>query len=65
MVNVDKLLQVATLLLFISDYIDPCTRTYVLRITNNKPHVVGAQLCRLFTVDAHTDVLKPIHGKII
>jgi len=29
------------------------------------PHVVGAQLYRLSTVDAHTDVLKPIHGKII
>jgi len=29
------------------------------------PHVVGAQLYRLYTVDAHTDVLKPIHGKII
>jgi len=29
------------------------------------PHVVGAQLHRLSTVDAHTDVLKPIHGKII
>jgi len=30
-----------------------------------EPHVVGAQLHRLSTVDAHTDVLKPIHGKII
>jgi len=30
-----------------------------------QPHVVGAQLYRLSTVDAHTDVLKPIHGKII
>jgi len=29
------------------------------------PHVVGAQLYRLSTVNAHTDVLKPIHGKII
>jgi len=29
------------------------------------PHVVGAQLYRLSTLDAHTDVLKPIHGKII
>jgi len=29
------------------------------------PHGVGAQLYRLSTVDAHTDVLKPIHGKII
>jgi len=29
------------------------------------PHVVGAQLYRLSTVDAHTDVLKSIHGKII
>jgi len=29
------------------------------------PHVVGAQLYRLSTVDAHTDVLKLIHGKII
>jgi len=29
------------------------------------PHVVRAQLFRLSTVDAHTDVLKPIHGKII
>jgi len=29
------------------------------------PHVVGAQLYRLSTVDAHTDVLKPIYGKII
>jgi len=29
------------------------------------PHVVGAQLYRLSTVDAHTDVLQPIHGKII
>jgi len=26
---------------------------------------VGAHLYRLSTVDAHTDVLKPIHGKII
>jgi len=32
---------------------------------NWRPHVVGAQLYRLSTVDAHTDVLKPIHGKII
>jgi len=30
-----------------------------------EPHVVGAQLHRLFTVNAHTDVLKPIHGRII
>jgi len=28
-------------------------------------YVVGAQLYRLSTVDAHTDVLKPIHGKIV
>jgi len=33
--------------------------------THALPHVVGAQLYRLSTVDAHTDVLKPIHGKII
>jgi len=32
---------------------------------NFSPHVVGAQLHQLSTVDAHTDVLKPIHGKII
>jgi len=30
-----------------------------------RPNVVGAQLHRLSTVNAHTDVLKPIHGKII
>jgi len=29
------------------------------------PHVVGAQLYQLSTVDAHINVLKPIHGKII
>jgi len=29
------------------------------------PHVVEAQLYRLSTVDAHTDVMKLIHGKII
>jgi len=34
-------------------------------LTPRQPHVVGAQLHRLSTVDAHTDVLKPIHGKII
>jgi len=28
------------------------------------PHVVEAQLYRLSAVDAHTDVLKPIHGKL-
>jgi len=27
------------------------------------PHVVGAQLCRLSPVDAHTVALKPLMGK--
>jgi len=35
------------------------------RLSAVSPHVVGAQLYRLSTVDAHTDVLKAIHGKII
>jgi len=34
-------------------------------VDTHSPHVVGAQLYRLSTVDAHTDVLKPINGKII
>jgi len=35
------------------------------KVKDYSPHVVGAQLYRLSTVDAHTDVLKPIHGEII
>jgi len=36
-----------------------------MHMMSHVPHVVGAQLYRLSTVDEHTDVLKPIHGKII
>jgi len=36
-----------------------------VRFLQQRPHVVGAQLYRLSTVNANTDILKPIHGKII
>jgi len=48
--------------------VSPRMRTWwtcISAVLNIWPHVVGAQLYRLSTVDAHTDVLKPIHWKII